>query len=243
MLILLGLVTTSPQCVASLIVTFSASGVQNTTAAGASVFTFDSLSAGLNTNVTWTGEGSFDKVYANAADQYGGAGGTGKYAVVGSQASSSSLLSSTLTLSAAQAYLGVWISAADANNGLDLYSGATKLVTISAATILTAVGACPNAFCGNPNGGQNAGEPYIYVNFFGTSGTTFNKVVFNNADYSTGFEYDNVAVSTAPGVVTGTVIGTYATPEPGTLFLMASLLIAGSPAARKITGRRTKSAR
>jgi hypothetical protein len=157
--------------------------------------------------------------------------------------SSESLLSTTLTLSAAQAYLGVWISAADANNGLDLYSGNTKLVTISAATILSAVGACPNAFCGNPNGGQNSGEPYVYVNFFGAGGTTFNKVVFNNLDYSTGFEYDNVAVSTAPGVVTGTVIGTYATPEPGTLVLMVGLLIVGSPAPRRRAERRTKSVR
>ena len=207
------MVLLAPGCAASLVVTYaSTAGVQATTALNANTYTFDSLSAGLNANVNWSGIGSFNSVWAQAADQYGGAGGTGKYAVVGAEASAASLLSSTLTLTTPQSYLGVWISALDGENQLTLYSGTTELASFNVGVLQTAIGACTggNPYCGNPNNSsQDTTEPFAYLNFFGTQGTTITSVAFSNPNYSTGFEYDNVSVSTSPGPVTGILLTTY----------------------------------
>lgn len=218
----------APGCLASLVVTYaSTAGVQTTTALNANTYTFDSLTAGLNNNVTWTGIGSFNSVWAQAADQYGGAGGTGKYAVVGAEAQSASLLSSTLTLTTPESYVGVWISALDAQNQLTLYSGTTELASFNVGILQTAIGPCSgsNPYCGNPNNlTEDAGEPFAYLNFFGTQGTTITSIVFSNANYSTGFEYDNVSVSTSPGPVTGILLTTY-TPEPASIWLLGPALL------------------
>ncbi len=224
------IVFTAPFCAASVIVTYaSTAGVQATTATNASTYTFNSLSTGLNSNVSWSGIGSFNKLWIVAADEYGGAGGTGDFAAVGVEASSASLLSSTLTLSTPQSYIGVWASALDANNSLILYSGTTQLASFSLSTLVNAIGPCngSNPYCGNPNNTtEDSNEPFAYLNFFATSGTTITSVVFSNANYSTGFEYDNVSVSTAPGPVTGTVLATYtATPEPGTWWTLGAGLL------------------
>jgi hypothetical protein len=225
---------------ANLVVTYSASGVQITAASNPSIYTFDTLSSGLQTNVTWTGIGSFDKLWIQSADQYGGAGGTGKYAVVGAEASSASLLSTTLTLNTPEGYLGLWLSAGDAQNLITLYQGTTQLAAFNVGTLLSAIGACSgsNAYCGNPNGGQDSGEPFAYLNFFGTNGTNITKVTFSNANYSTGFEYDNVAVAGAQSSITGTVLTTYtATPEPATMLMIGGGLLFLGGLARRM-GRR-----
>jgi len=220
------LLLSAPACLANIIVSYGAAGAQTTTVSGASTYNFDSLTAGLNTNVVWSGVGTFDSVWAQAADQFGGAGGTGKYAVTGSEASSANLLSTTLTLSTPQAYIGFWLSAADAQNNLSLYQGTTLLATVNLSVVVNALGTCStsNHYCGNPNNTtQDTGEPFVYVNFFGTSGTTITKAVFTNANNSTGFEFDNVSVDPTQVAVTGTVVSSIiVTPEPANLALAAS---------------------
>jgi hypothetical protein len=218
------LLATVPSTLASLVITYDAAGVQNTTVSGANVYTFDNLANGLNTGVTWSGVGSFDSVWAQSADQYGGAGGTGKYAVTGAEASSASLLATTLTLNSPESYLGFWLSAGDSENLVTLYQGTTELAAVNVSTVLSAVGACSgsNPYCGNPNTGQDSGEPFVYINFYGTSGTTISKVVFSNANYGTGFEFDNVAVESAQVPTSGLPVTTLSsTPEPGTTLLFA----------------------
>jgi hypothetical protein len=220
----------APGCAASVLVTYSAAGVQTTPAANASTYTFNSLPTGLNNNVTWSGIGSLNTVWVQAADQYGGAGGTGNYAVVGAEAQSANLLSTTLTLNAPQSYVGLWVSALDNQNQLTLYSGTTELTSFNVGILATAIGACTgtNAYCGNPNNSsQDTSEPFAYLNFYGTQGTTITSIVFSNANYSTGFEYDNVSVSTSPGAPTGTVLTTF-TPEPTSIWMIgAGLLVLG----------------
>ena len=72
------------------------------------------------------------------------------------------------------------------------------------------------AYFGNPNIGGNLVEPYVYLNFFGTGGTTFDQVVFHNQVNFRGFESDSHSVRVAP--VTdppGSVIGELPeVPEP-----------------------------
>jgi hypothetical protein len=229
-----GLVFLAAQgCAASIIVTYaSTAGQQATTAQNANTYTFNSLSTGLTSNVTWTGIGSFNKVWTQPADQYGGAGGTGQYAAVGSDSESVSLLSTTLTLTTPQSYVGVWISALDQENQLTLYSGSTQLASFNVGILENAIGSCTgsNPYCGNPNNtSEDPGEPFAYLNFFAQQGTTITSVVFSNLNNSTSFEYDNVSVSTSPGPVTGTVLATYtSTPEPGTWWTIGpGLLLLG----------------
>jgi hypothetical protein len=216
---------------ATVIVTYASSaGQQTTLASNPSTYTFDSLANGVNNNVTWSGIGSFNKLWVQSADQYGGAGGTGKYAVVGAEASTASLLTSTLTLNTPEAYVGVWLSALDNQNVFTLYQGATVLATFNVSTLVSAIGACSgsNPYCGNPNNlTQDTAEPFAYLNFYATNGSGITSVVFTNNNYSTGFEYDNVSVSTAPGAITGKLVATFvSTPEPATLWLFSAGLFA-----------------
>jgi len=49
----------------------------------------------------------------------------------------------------------------------------------------------PSDYYGNPiNRGQNRGEPYAFINFYGDQSTSWDKVVLTNAG-SSGFESDN----------------------------------------------------
>jgi len=53
---------------------------------------------------------------------------------------------------------------------------------------------------GNPSNGQDPSEAFLFLNIFGTSGTTFTSVVFSNSGTGTGFESDNqtILASTVP---------------------------------------------
>ena len=56
-----------------------------------------------------------------------------------------------------------------------------------------------DAYYGNPNNGGDPGEPFAYLNFNGTDGTTFTSVVFsNNGTTGTGFEADNFSIGNVP---------------------------------------------
>jgi len=90
-------------------VTYEAAGVQNTTASFdyVGVENFDGLTTGTGESFTtsygttassaYQMSGAYSGVQINAADQYGGAGGTGKYAVTFSSAGYTLMLSSTNT--------------------------------------------------------------------------------------------------------------------------------------------------
>ncbi len=158
--------------------------------------TFDGFSTGQYSSLTTavgmlTSSGAFSVV---AADIYGGAGGTGNYFAVGAQSNSADPV--TLTFSGPQSYFGLWWSAADANNTLTFYSGATELASFTTASAFAGLG---SSYFGNPNNGGDTGEPFAYMNFNGVSGTTFTSVVFsNNGTTSTGFESDNWSINAVP---------------------------------------------
>lgn len=208
---------------ADLILTIEAPTVQATSVAPVTTETFDGFNAGYFGGPLVTSIGTFASAnFINNADQYGGAGGVGKYLAIGNAAGG---ISNTLTLNGDQAYLGFWWSAADVGNNVDLYSGGDLLGHLDSATVLASLNLDPDYF-GNPNAaflGQNASEPYVYVNIFGTSGTTFDTLVFTNTNLGTLFEIDNISVSAVqiPPPYPGTIIpgGVRSVPEPGSLFL------------------------
>jgi hypothetical protein len=179
---------------------------------------------------TGVATGSITGVYSGALSisndhTWGGAGGTGYYATVTNN-------HYTLTLSTSGSvpgvnYFGLWFSALDAGNELQFYKGDTLIYSFTPALFSSLVGACPNAsnaFCGNPNNGNDTGEQFAYLNFFDTTGY-FDRIVFTETSTIAGFESDNHTVGYMnPIDPTGTVIG--ATPEPGSIVLLLTGLLA-----------------
>jgi hypothetical protein len=149
-----------------------------------------------------------------AADQYGGAGGTGNYLAVGDGKTE------TVTLSEGVNFFGLWFSALDATNTLSFYQVGNSLpvYTFDAAQFQALVGNCPGtAFCGNPNAnflGQNPDQQYAFLEFVSTGGS------FNSVGVSEGntgyFEADNMTVGYVSNPDPG---GTAITPEPGSIEL------------------------
>ena len=181
---------------AGVVLSIEAAGAQTSTVPGVTTETFNSFSTGnyssLSTNVgTLTSSGEFAIV---PADVFGGAGGAGNYFSVGAQSGSASLV--TLALNGPQSYFGMWWSAADVNNTLQFYSGSNLLETFTTASVFANI---PGNYFGNPNGGGDSGEPFAYLNFNGSLGTTFTSVVFSNSGSTgTGFESDNWSVNAVP---------------------------------------------
>jgi hypothetical protein len=156
--------------------------------------------------------------------EWGGAGGTGYYPTV-----TKSSYTLTLTTSGGLPgvnYFGLWFSALDGGNELQFYENSTLLYTFTPTLFASLVGACPNAsnaFCGNPNNGEDANEQFAFLNFYDETGY-FNKIVFTETT-TAGFESDNHTVGYMdPVVPTGTPI--VPTPEPGSIVLLSIGMLA-----------------
>ena len=176
---------------------------------------------GTNGQIT----GVYDNVQVIKADVYGGAGGTGQYAVSfgGDRGAPYSL-----TLSAAPGvsvnYFGYWLSALDKGNTLTFYEAGQQVFKFTAADVLSAISKIPDngAYYGNPNPSNagDGGEPFVFLNFFDKTGS-FDKIVFSEVGNGTaGYETDNHTVGfdvINPG--NGVVIPT-GVPEPAAWALM-----------------------
>ena len=202
--LLIGLVSTvavTGMAHATFSVSFENPGVQNSTATFAfeGVETFDGLSTGAGQSVTTdfgTGgiiNGTYTNLQVNSADQYGGAGGTGNYAVTFGNTGYSLDLSTTD--SRGINYFGYWLSALDGGNVLQFYKAGVLVDTFTPANVLAAIGS-NSAYFGNPNAnflGANGGQPYAFINVFDKGGT-FDRVVFSENPAQGGYESDNHTV-------------------------------------------------
>ncbi|WP_294044115.1 PEPxxWA-CTERM sorting domain-containing protein [Sphingomonas sp.] len=187
------------------------------------VETFDSQNTGISTfTSTFNGSpitGNYQNVNVIPANQYGGAGGSGDYAVAGISQTHSYSIDFSQTGQNGINYFGFWLSALDGGNTVEFFNGATSLGTFDPANVLSFVSG-NNAYYGNPFApfqGQNSGQPYVFVNFFLNSGT-FDKIVFNQTNYSAGYESDNHTVGWFKDTGGGTVIP--GVPEPSTWAMM-----------------------
>ena len=140
--------------------------------------------------------GTYSNLQVNNADQYGGAGGAGKYAVAFNFDPYELQLSTSL--SGGVNYFGYWLSALDAGNFVTFYDHGTELFQFRPQDVIDAVNAQsnPGAYYGNPNlayRGQDGGEPFLFVNFFDTAGS-FDTIVFSEYGSGGGYESDNHTV-------------------------------------------------
>lgn len=162
----------------------------NSTLSNTTVFDFNSRPTGNQTLISFPTVGTYDRLWIKDADQYGGAGnpsGT-RYSAQGVNY----VNTTTLTLLSDHSYFGFWWSAGDDKNVLSFYSGSTLVAKFTTDTLLNAIAGSPE-YKGNPvtdRLNQNPAQSYAFINFFGESGTTWNKIVFSNAGTS-GFESDN----------------------------------------------------
>ncbi|AMV35946.1 PEP-CTERM sorting domain-containing protein [Planctomyces sp. SH-PL62] len=217
---------------AGLVLTVEAPGRQETSVAGVTTERFESFATGWTSSLsTAVGSITSGNMFVLNADQYGGAGGTGKYLAVGGGNDPT-----TLQFNAAQAYFGFWWSAADPSNYLEIYSGSALLARFDPTTALEALS---YEYKGNPTApfeGWNYGEKYAYLNFAGTAGTTFDRVVFMNPNSGSRLELDNFSIrNAAVDGLPGTVIdGVEAVPEPSSFAMagVASALALGFAARR-----------
>ena len=186
---------------AAFIVTYENPGVENSSAVFSSsgVETFDGLPTGPGQNVTTdfgTG-GVITGVYSDLgvlpADQYGGAGGAGNYAVTFS--SSGYSLDLTTTDPAGINYFGFYLSALDTANTLTFFKGGVAVYSFTPAAVIAAIGSNPGYF-GNPDApfqGANNSQIYTFVNVF-DNGDTFDRIVFAENPQQGGYESDNHTV-------------------------------------------------
>jgi len=183
----------------------SQAGVETSSVANSSMFTFDSLpvnqvDSGVLLPISSSVTGTINKVYidAHSSDmQYGGAAdasypnGASPFPVESNGGGSEGKnVASTITFNTPINYVGMWWSAGDPHNYLSFYNGSTLLGSFDTAWLASEVS---SAYYGNPNPSnlnQDSGEPFAFINFFDTGGLGITSMVLSNPG-SSGFESDN----------------------------------------------------
>jgi hypothetical protein len=214
---------------------FHAVGVEN----------FDARAVATNQSFTTNFGGSaftgtYTGVQVRNRDQYGGAGGTGRYAVTFTNAGY------TLDLATSDpggvTYFGFWLSALDLGNNVSFYKGGQLLFTFSSTDARNFINSLPNhsAYYCNPNAAfanRNCGQPYTFLNFYARGGATFDRIHFSENPQVGGYESDNHTVGQW-NRTSGTVIpipGTFLdVPEPGAwAMLIIGFGLVGTAARRR----------
>ncbi|MFN6481637.1 MULTISPECIES: hypothetical protein [unclassified Nostoc] len=238
---------TRPATAASFAVSIENAGVQNaqlSNLVNAHVDTFDSQTQGYSaTGFQWNNGtkniGSYSNTLILDPDQYGAAGGTGKYFDVDTNRSGNGQTVSTLNLTSPQSYFGLWWSAGDASNVLTFLSQGQVVFSMTTADVVNYIAGLSNksSYYGNPNSAfqnQDSGEPFAFINFYDVGGT-FDQVQFTNIGGS-GFESDNHTVATGYKSITGNVV-TQAVPESSSVLGVFAIGFVG---AASVMTRRVK---
>jgi hypothetical protein len=173
--------------------------------------------------------GTIKNAFLQGTNEYGGLGGQESYLDVDQNSASSEFgvsndTSMTLNLNNPITYFGLDWEAGDPYNVLTFYGDVNgveqKVYQTTTQGVFDSVG---SQYYGNPAAGQYQGqdgsEPFAFLNFFATNGTTFNKIVFSD-DGNTGFESTNWTIAEAYTSTSGRSI-----PESSTT--LGVLLVAG----------------
>jgi hypothetical protein len=224
---------------ASVVFQLSAPGVQQSSfQADGSYLTesFDGLASLASSGTLAVGDYSATgTMVILSAGMWGGAGGTGKYAFTGSNGQLS------VELDTPSKYFGLWFTASNPGNYVDVYSGANLLATFDTQSLSSIVGlkASPNSvlasdgnhysgdlWYGNPNEVFNDSNTeqyvYAYVNMgLSDPNATFDRIVMRGVN----FEFDNLTTSSSSFV---SVV-----PEPAGCATLAGVLMLGFSMSRR----------
>ncbi len=159
-----------------------------------------------------------------AADQYGGAGGTGRYLIAGPYTGAVNTV--TLQLSQTAYYFGYWWSALDTANRIEFYKGTTLVDVLDAGRLINFL---PNTYKGNPTAnfsGQDPNELFAFANVYddrvGNAARGFDRVVIANSSTGTGNETDNHTFSFSTAVPTALRADETLVPVPEPAGLLAA---------------------
>jgi hypothetical protein len=214
------------------------------------VQSFDGLSTGYSaTGFDWNSGtnkiGSYQNTLIMNADQFGGAGANSQYNnknqyfdVDTNRSGQANFTVSTLKLTTAQKYFGLWWSAGDSSNVLQFLSNGQVVQTMTTADVKNYINNLANKsdYYGNPTAefkDNNTGEPYAFLNFYNVDGT-FDEVKFSNIGGS-GFESDNHTVASSYTKYSGSIVT--AVPESSSLL---GVLAIGFVGASSFLTRRVK---
>jgi len=243
------LASATPLSAATFTVTIEAPGVQEaqTAISGATgvvvesfdsfgVSDFDSSGSTLNSSGIGTYSGGTPDVPPTrttglqAANAFGGAGGTGQYLFVDEFPDALSPVE--LALDSDASYFGFWWSAGNSSNEVDFFSGTDLLFSFTSSDVSNFIASLGNAgdYGGNPNQAfldENDTELYVFINFF--SDMPFNRVEFRGLN----FESDNHTIATSFETVSGTDINPIPLPAAGWLMVGAIAALAVSARQRR----------
>jgi hypothetical protein len=213
--------------------TFSVMGIETFDTRPTGVGSGFSTDFGTSGAITGTYAGLSSGVEILPADQFGGAGGAGNYIVAfGFTPYALTLVNDPAKNPDGINFFGYWLSALDAGNQVTFFKSGVQVGALTPADVLAKIDGQPSYF-GNPNPpflGQDSSQPYVFINFYDTTGT-FDEVVFSENPAIGGYESDNHTVGFF------TKMGGVSTPEPSTWAMMllgfAGLGFAAQRRARK----------
>jgi len=236
------LVTLATSAQAAVSIYLSPDGIESAETSG-----FDDLTTASFTTATFTGTtiNSYQSTYVSPIGTYNGDNRFQAENIYGGYQEGNFLgiysgESTTVTLNNPVAYFGFYFSAGDAGNIVQLLSGGQVVLTFKTADLIRMLprttGTTIQAVNGDyyntydyygkpgPDNALTKSEPYAYVHFFGTDGTTFDQVRFSEPNTAT-FETDNHSIRTiAPDLPDTLVDITNSVPEPsGALLGVLSL--------------------
>jgi hypothetical protein len=143
----------------------------------------------------------------------------------------------TLHLNTPAQYFGIYCTAVEPFNGIDIYNGDELMMQFSMASLLSLI---PNDglsvvtalnggfyvtddYYGQPATGENIGQAYAYLHFTTSGDDVFDKIVLHNSDSGI-FESDNHSVLTERPVIPQSFVlvpeSPEAVPEPSTAGLL-----------------------
>ncbi len=188
---------------------------------------FDRLPAGTSGPVQSSfGGGPFGGTYGGdfqimAANQYGGAGGTGTY-IASARPQSGFTLNLTHTAAVPGVnFFGLDLTALDAGNTLSFLRGGNAIATYTGADLAAIFGPCTaGGYCGNPTTRQDQGEAFGFLGFTDQTGF-IDQVRFDQTTSGGLFESDNHTLAYVTPAANPTTV---AVPEPGSIALMVAFL-------------------
>ena len=131
-------------------------------------------------------------------------------------------------------YFGLYFTAGDRYNQIQIYSGATQLLSFTTATLIDMLPNTPSGqimandgdiyntadYYGQPVTNDNASEPYAYLHFITSGSVTFDKIVLIQGVGSTStFENDNHTVLAVAPTLPNSLVAV-PVPEPASLTLL-----------------------